>query len=938
MAKHLSLIICMAIFMLCCLEAKAQASLVAPVLTAVPVSEHRIDLSWTDNNKTKMGTIIERASGGSTDFEVLAKTAKNVKRFTDEGLASATTYCYRVRVFDRKGNLSPYSNVACATTLEAPEADTIPPATPLGLTASAASCSQIDLSWIPSTDTGGSGLNGYKLYRNGALLKFVPAPTTTTTDIGLGPSTTYSYQISAVDNAGNESAKSNVASATTPACPDTTPPSVPSGLSATATSFSQIDLSWNPSTDTGGSGLNGYRIYRNGVFLKSVLSPATSAADTGLSETTTYSYAVSAIDYAGNESARSTTVPVTTPACPDTTPPSVPSGLSATATNCSQIDLSWNPSTDTGGSGLNGYKVYRNGSFLKQVSAPATTLSDTGLTASTQYTYQVSAIDNAGNESARSVPCSAATTACPDTFPPTTPTGLTVIPLASNKMSLSWDPSVDTGGSGMAGYHVYRDGSHIGATADTTYLDEGLAPNSQYCYSVAAYDSAGNTSARTEERCGTTEALSSSGRLLWARHFGGTGNDIGKAVAVDRDGNILMLGQIIGTVDLGGGPVGSPDQGSLLLAKFSSTGTHLWSRAFGNPYGVIPQAIAVDSAGNVLVSGYFVGSVDLGGGVLTSAGLCDIFLAKYSTSGSHLWSKRFGASSDDAGYAVAVDSDGNVVLTGCFGGTVDFGGGPITSSATINLFVAKYTPEGTHLWSKKFLNNSANVGYGLAVDANNNILVTGYFMGKIDFGGGILTSAGLSDIFVVKLTSSGTYLWARRFGAARDDMGYAIAVDPTGNVAVTGSYGFYPVDLGGGPLTNAGMDDAFVAVYSADGSHVWSRGLGSSVVDRAYDIAMDSFGDVVVTGSFRSTVDFGGGPLASAGYDDIFVAKYLGTDGSHLWSKRFGSSSEDIGYGLAVAPSDKIAVTGIFNGTVDFGTGPLTSSGGRDMFLLQIAP
>src|SRR5262249_49214593 len=155
------------------------------------------------------------------------------------------------------------------------------------------------------------------------------------------------------DNAGNTSAQSTAASATTPACPDATAPSVPSGLTATASSCTQVDLSWTASTDAGGSGLAGYKVFRGGGQVATTPSP--SYSNTGLSASPPYSFPVAAYDNAGNPSPQSTAASATTPACPDTTAPSVPSGLTANAASCSQVNLSWTASTDTGGSGLAGY-------------------------------------------------------------------------------------------------------------------------------------------------------------------------------------------------------------------------------------------------------------------------------------------------------------------------------------------------------------------------------------------------------------------------------------------------------------------------------------------------------------------------------------------------------------------------------------------------------
>jgi len=163
----------------------------------------------------------------------------------------------------------------------------------------------------------------------------------------------------------------------------------------------------------------GYNVYRGGVFVRQVLAPSTSMSDTGLAASTVYSYAVTAVDGAGNVSGMSATASTNTPACPDTTPPTTPTGLTAVGASCSQVNLSWSPSTDAGGSGLLGYNVYRGGAFLKQVVAPTTSTSDLGLTASTTYGYAVAAVDNAGNASAASATVSATTPACTGVVNPT---------------------------------------------------------------------------------------------------------------------------------------------------------------------------------------------------------------------------------------------------------------------------------------------------------------------------------------------------------------------------------------------------------------------------------------------------------------------------------------------------------------------------------------
>jgi chitodextrinase len=173
---------------------------------------------------------------------------------------------------------------------------------------------------------------------------------------------------------------------------DTTPPSVPTGLSASGISATGATISWTASTDN--VGVTGYKVFRNGT---QVGTPASASfTDSGLTASTTYSYTVSAFDAAGNNSAPSVALPVTTSAPADTTPPTVPTGLSASGITATGATISWTASTDN--VGVTGYKVFRNGT---QVGTPASTsFTDSGLTAATTYSYTVSAFDAAGNNSA----------------------------------------------------------------------------------------------------------------------------------------------------------------------------------------------------------------------------------------------------------------------------------------------------------------------------------------------------------------------------------------------------------------------------------------------------------------------------------------------------------------------------------------------------------
>jgi chitodextrinase len=244
-------------------------------------------------------------------------------------------------------------------------------------------------------------VTGYKIYRNGTQI--ATATTTSYSNTGLAASTTYTYTVSAYDAAGNVSGQSAAVSATTQAATDTQAPSVPAGVTATAVSSSQINLTWTASTDN--VGVTGYKVFRNGSQIATVMT--TSYSNTGLAESTFYSYTVSAYDAAENVSGQSASASATTKVAADTQSPTVPASLLATAISTSQINLSWTASSDN--VGVTGYKVYRNGTRI--ATTTRTSYSNTRLKASKSYTYTISAYDAAGNVSGQSVTASATTQA-----------------------------------------------------------------------------------------------------------------------------------------------------------------------------------------------------------------------------------------------------------------------------------------------------------------------------------------------------------------------------------------------------------------------------------------------------------------------------------------------------------------------------------------------
>jgi hypothetical protein len=382
-------------------------------LTATPAGSTQINLSWTaaaETGGTIANYLIERCSGvGCSNFAQVGASATTT--FNDTGLTGSTNYSYRVRATDTSNNLGPYSSAASSTT----PANT--PSAPTNLTAAAVGPVQINLSWTAATETGGTIAN-YLIERcTGATCSnFAQVGTsgmTTFNDTGLAGSTSYRYQVRAIDTTNVTGPNSNTTTATT-AAPTFT---APSSLTATASGPAQINLSWTAATETGGT-LTQYLIERcMGASCSNFAQVGTSATttfnNTGLLGSTTYSYRVRATDASNNFSAYSNT------ALDTTAPPTftAPSNLTATVAGSTQINLSWTAATETGGT-ISQYRIERcQGSgcsnFAQVATSTTATYNNTSLLAGAAYSYRVLAADAANNVSPYSNIASATTTSTP---------------------------------------------------------------------------------------------------------------------------------------------------------------------------------------------------------------------------------------------------------------------------------------------------------------------------------------------------------------------------------------------------------------------------------------------------------------------------------------------------------------------------------------------
>ncbi|MBP6633763.1 MAG: hypothetical protein KBG28_09660 [Kofleriaceae bacterium] len=288
-------------------------------------------------------------------------------------------------------------------------------------------------------------------------------------------------------------------------------------------------------------------------------------------------------------------------------------------------------------------------------------------------------------------------------------------------------------------------------------------------------------------------ALDPDGTPRWLATAGGHDSDGGNAVAATPDGGWVMVGSFSGGAEVLGQHftvVGGTDAWMIKLAK---DGQLVWAKAFGGDAADTFNYVTVDQAGNILVAGTFSGKATFGGAELASAGGADtdVVVAKYDPTGAHLWSQRFGNQFNDAPGGVAVDPAGHVAVTGAFQQSIVFGEGEYKSKGEADVFLVRLDPAGKLLWSRTFGSDRGDVGMGVGADAAGNVVVTGWFQGAADFGGGALRNLnGNQDVFVAKYDPTGKVLWAQRVGDKDHDQGRALAVGADGAITLAGVYHF----------------------------------------------------------------------------------------------------------------------------------------------------
>ncbi len=343
----------------------------------------------------------------------------------------------------------------------------------------------------------------------------------------------------------------------------------------------------------------------------------------------------------------------------------------------------------------------------------------------------------------------------------------------------------------------------------------------------------------------------------------------------------------------------------LTPAAVASQGTYpiAWTAQIGTPVDDRSFSVAVDGSDNVYITGDTFGSLNG-----SNAGNWDAFLVKYDSSGNELWSRQIGTSANDFSRSVTVGASGNVYITGATSG--DLGG---NNAGGLDAFLTKFDSSGNELWTQQIGSPNTDISSSVAVDGSGNVYITG-FGGHLDG-----TSGAGYDIFLVKYDSSGNLLWSKENNSNLSDYSQSVAIDGTGNAYITG---YTKGDLAG---DNAGDDDAVLFKYDSLGNELWSKQIGTSGEDQAHAVAVDTSGNVYISGHSNGDL---GGTNTSNNYD-AFLFKY-DSSGNLIWSRLTGSSSSEFSRSVAIDASGNVYISG-----QTFGSLGGTNAGQYDAFLIK---
>lgn len=390
--------------------------------------------------------------------------------------------------------------------------------------------------------------------------------------------------------------------------------------------------------------------------------------------------------------------------------------------------------------------------------------------------------------------------------------------------------------------------------------------------------------------------------MAYQVQWGSDAYDVVTGSALDANGNLFVAGTTAG--DLDGTNAGGNDA---FLTKLDATGAILWTRQWGTVETDSVSAVVVDAAGDVYVAGDTRGNLDGN----TSSGSTDLFITKWTTDGTRLWTVQWGTTLPDSINDMVLSSSGTLLLTGTTYGALQG-----TKAGDPDPFAAEVSTDGVPLWTTQWgTERVVQLGLAVGAAADGSVYVAGMTEG--DMGPGPVR--GSRDAFLTKLDSSGVLQWTVQWGGDESDQARAVAVDAGGNIYVTGF-------ADGVPNGFPGDQQVFLTKWDASGTELWTQKLGSPARDEGWDLAVAPNGDPLLV--VRTEGALAG---SSARAVDVALLRFT-PDGVEQSSTQWGTTESDYVGSLSVDSAGTIHIVG-------WTYGPLTGSppvGDADAFAFAI--
>ena len=731
------------------------------------------------------------------------------------------------------------------------------------------------VTWYAPMNTGGAPIDSYTVTAMpGSISTTVSGTSATLSSLGNG--TSYTFSVVAINQYGS-SASVGV-------------PGMPTSVAAVSRNGS-ADLSWVVPSDDGGSAIINYTVTDNNGTTYAASS--TSTTITGLTNGTAYTFTVKANNANGSGMASATSNSVT----PAPVVPGAPSAVIGTALNSTEIRLTWEAPTNTGGAAITGYSISVSPGARTVIVGNVVETTITGLTAETEYTFSVRAVNSAGTGASASSSSVRATgslyqwsklvTSSNNTYANSiasdssgnvyvtgyaSGSGFTLSGLGSYSMNYVWTTEAYAIKYNSSGDPVWATVISNSGTGASEYPQKIYVDSNQNMYITGYTNSSGftvsglgNLGKTDSTNDGFVLKYNASGVPQWGQIIKGTGDDYPYSVAVDSMGSVYVVGYTnsSGFTISGLGNLKGRDGVDGFVVKYNNSGVPVWGSiigASGSYYHDQVNAVIVDSSDNVYIGGFVQYQATFSGfGVSKSGGTNGAFVAKYNMSGAPQWVKLVDSTNaDERAIDLKADSSGNVYMLG----TTDTSGLTIGSidlkkpDSTLDNFIVKYDPNGNTLWARLIGGSSTESAVSIMMDSYNNV----YALGQTTSSG--FTVSGLNvpfvktgnstDMYIIKYNKDGNPVNATLLG------GYGYQVPYYGTIAnnqitIAGYTTTSGLTVNSSVFNTMGEYDAYLIKLTNQGAVDWHKVLGGASVDLAYSISKNSSGRIFIGGSTRTS-------------------------------------------------------------------------------------